>query len=118
MLYNVNQIDILSEIDILLTSKIYNIDIYSQSAPRHFVEAWRVAVQQAGPLQRDPGGGPAQLQHQRAALLQREHRLDSPGVPQGEGATLGRHCGETAETRAHDLYNPAQTARHIKTAWL
>ena len=31
-------------------------------------------------------------------------------------ATLVRHCGETAETRAHDLYNPAQTARHIKTA--
>ena len=39
MLYNVNQIDILSEIDILVTSKIYNIDIYFQSAPRHSVEA-------------------------------------------------------------------------------
>ena len=118
MLYNVNQIDILSEIDILLTSKIYNIDIYFQSAPRHSVEAWRVAVQQAGPLQRDPGGGPAQLQHQRAALLQREHRLDSPGLPQGEALHSGGIAAKTAEIRAHDLYNQAQTARHIKTAWL
>ena len=28
----------------------------------------------------------------------------------------GGIAAKTAETRAHDLYNPAQTARHIKTA--
>ena len=30
----------------------------------------------------------------------------------------GGIAAKTAEIRAHDLYNPAQTARHIKTAWL
>ena len=40
----------------------------------------------------------------------------APDLPLFHALHSGGIAAKTAETRAHDLYNQAQTARHIKTA--